>query len=101
MRHFADLIGACYAACAQLLIEKLQREIKELKKELAMHDLLVNRAGVTYDPYTPEEQVRMRADHCIEVVAHLSALACVLQLAIKQTVVKYARNEVSDIEVLA
>lgn len=36
----------------------------------------MNRTGVTYDAYTPEEQ-----------------------LAIKQTVVKYARGEVQDIEV--
>jgi len=44
----------------QILVKKYQREIKELKQELAMHDTLANRAGVNYDNYTPEQQTEVR-----------------------------------------
>ena len=40
----------------QLLIKKYEKEIRELKQELAMHDTLANRGRVTYDPYTSEQQ---------------------------------------------
>jgi kinesin family protein 6/9 len=42
------------------LIARLQREVRELKQELAMHDTLASRIGVSYEPYTPEEQVALR-----------------------------------------
>lgn len=38
------------------LLRKYHREIKELKQELAMHNMLSNRGRVNYDPYTPDEQ---------------------------------------------
>jgi kinesin family protein 6/9 len=34
----------------QALVKKYEREIKELKQELAMHDTLVGRTGVAYEP---------------------------------------------------
>ena len=37
-------------------VKKLTKEIKELKKELLMHNTLANRGKINYDPYTPEEQ---------------------------------------------
>jgi len=40
---------------AQLLI-KYEREIKQLKAELIMHDTLSSRSGVTYDEYTEQEK---------------------------------------------
>jgi kinesin family protein 6/9 len=41
---------------ADALIKKQERLIKALKQDLLMHDALVERTGVTYDPYTPEQQ---------------------------------------------
>ena len=38
------------------LIRKQERMIKALKQELLMHDALVERTGVAYDPFTPEQQ---------------------------------------------
>jgi kinesin family protein 6/9 len=38
------------------LLKKYQKEIKELKQELAMHNTLANRGTVNYDAYTPKEQ---------------------------------------------
>lgn len=38
------------------LIKKQAKMIKALKQELLMHDALVERTGVGYDPYTPEQQ---------------------------------------------
>jgi len=38
------------------LIKKQAKIIKALKQELLMHDALVERTGVGYDPYTPEQQ---------------------------------------------
>lgn len=42
-----------------LLIKRYEREIRELKQELAMHDALADRFGVTYDEYTPEQQAEV------------------------------------------
>lgn len=38
------------------LIRKQERMIKALKQELLMHDALIERTGVIYDPFTPEQQ---------------------------------------------
>lgn len=38
-----------------ILLKKQEREIRDLKLELAMHDTLAGRGRITYDPYTPEE----------------------------------------------
>merc|ERR1719262_1531362 len=51
-----------------LLIRKYERQIKDLKKELAMHDTLAGRSRVQYEEYTPdearelEEKVKMYLD---------------------------------------
>jgi len=39
-----------------LLIRKYERQIKDLKQELAMHDTLAGRSRVQYEEYTPDEQ---------------------------------------------
>ncbi|CAJ1404749.1 unnamed protein product [Effrenium voratum] len=40
----------------QLLIRKYERQIKDLKQELAMHDTLAGRSRVQYEEYAPDEQ---------------------------------------------
>lgn len=40
----------------QVLLKKYEKDIKELKQELAMHDTLGNRGRINYEPYTPEQQ---------------------------------------------
>ena len=40
------------------LIRRYEKEIKDLKMELAMHDTLVGRGRISYEPYTLEEQSR-------------------------------------------
>lgn len=44
---------------AALLI-KYQKEIKELKQELAMHNTLSSRGRINYDPYSAEEQYQQQ-----------------------------------------
>jgi len=39
-----------------LLIRKYERQIKDLKQELAMHDTLAGRSRVQYEEYSPDEQ---------------------------------------------
>lgn len=46
------------------LIKKQGKLIKALKQELLMHDALVERTGVTYEPYTPEQQTNV--SHMLE-----------------------------------
>lgn len=41
------------------LIKKQAKLIKALKQELLMHDALVERTGMTYEPYTPEQQTNI------------------------------------------
>ena len=38
-----------------LQIKRLEKEIRDLKQELMMHDTLANRGRVKYDAYTYEE----------------------------------------------
>lgn len=45
----------------QLLIRKYERQIKDLKQELAMHDTLAGRSRVQYEEYTPDEQRELEA----------------------------------------
>lgn len=35
-----------------VLLKKYEKEIKDLKQELAMHDTLANRGRITYDSYS-------------------------------------------------
>ena len=44
----------------QLLLKKLEKEVRDLKQELAMHDTLANKGKVQYDAYTPEQQYAMQ-----------------------------------------
>eukprot|EP00981_Chlorochromonas_danica_P002941 scaffold601_cov170-Ochromonas_danica.AAC.2 len=39
-----------------ILVKKQEKIIAALKQELLMHDALVERTGMVYDPYTPEQQ---------------------------------------------
>uniref|UniRef100_K3WBJ2 Kinesin-like protein n=1 Tax=Globisporangium ultimum (strain ATCC 200006 / CBS 805.95 / DAOM BR144) TaxID=431595 RepID=K3WBJ2_GLOUD len=39
-----------------ILLRKYEKQIKELKHELVMHDALVERAGIVYDEHTPEQK---------------------------------------------
>lgn len=62
----------------QLLLKKYEREIKELKQELAMHDTLANRTNIQYESFTPEQQAEMRG-----------------------VVNKYIKEEIQEIEVVS
>jgi kinesin family protein 6/9 len=42
-----------------MLVKKYERQIKELKQELMMHDTLAERSNVMYDEYTPEQRLQM------------------------------------------
>ncbi|CDW85408.1 kinesin motor domain-containing protein [Stylonychia lemnae] len=44
----------------QLLLKKYEKEIRDLKQELAMHDTLANKGRVQYDPYTAEQQYEIQ-----------------------------------------
>ncbi|KAI8842108.1 P-loop containing nucleoside triphosphate hydrolase protein [Chytridium lagenaria] len=41
------------------LIKKYEREIKDLKQELAMHDTLSNRSHVQYEPYSESQRMEL------------------------------------------
>merc|ERR1719163_1586551 len=40
----------------KMLLRKYEREIKDLKQELAMHDTLAGKSRIQYEEYSPEEQ---------------------------------------------
>ena len=54
----------------QTLIKRQQRQIRELKQELMMHDALANRSGVSYSELTPEE--------CAEIAKQIDAFVSAL-----------------------
>ncbi|KAG2982126.1 hypothetical protein PC118_g10171 [Phytophthora cactorum] len=43
-----------------LLLRKYERQIRELKHELVMHDALVERTAVVYDEHTPEQKHQLQ-----------------------------------------
>lgn len=43
-----------------LMIKRYEKEIRDLKQELAMHDTLKNRGRITYDQYTPDQLVDIK-----------------------------------------
>lgn len=42
------------------LLKKQEVEIMKLKQELAMHDTLVNRKNISYEPFTEAQKVELR-----------------------------------------
>ena len=44
----------------ELLIRQFERQVRELKQELAMHDQLASRSHVEYEPYTEEQRLELR-----------------------------------------
>lgn len=60
MRKVTNRIAVNVALDPLMHVAKLQRDVRELKHELQMHDTLANRLGVTYDAYTPEETAQLR-----------------------------------------
>lgn len=40
----------------KLLLKKYEKDIRELKQELAMHDTLANRGRISYQSYSPQQQ---------------------------------------------
>lgn len=43
-----------------LAIKRYEKEIRDLKQELAMHDTLANRGRVNYDTYSKEEIMKIK-----------------------------------------
>lgn len=43
-----------------LAIKRFEKEIRDLKQELAMHDTLANRGRINYDTYSPEELKKVK-----------------------------------------
>lgn len=60
MMHVQNEIVAVETIDSSALIKKQAKIIRALKQELLMHDALVERTGVSYDPYTPEAQEEIR-----------------------------------------
>lgn len=42
------------------LIKRYEREIRDLRQELAMHDTLAGRGRITYEPYSSEQQYKVQ-----------------------------------------
>ena len=44
----------------RLAIKRFEKEIRDLKQELAMHDTLANRGRVNYDTYSRDELTKVK-----------------------------------------
>ena len=62
MRNVANEISVNEALDQPLLIKKLAREIRDLKQELAIHDVLASKGAQKNktEPYTAEESYKMQ-----------------------------------------
>lgn len=59
MMRVQNEITAVVETDPAILLRKYEKQIRELKQELAMHDALVERTGVVYDEHTPEQKHRL------------------------------------------
>jgi kinesin family member 6/9 len=56
MNHVINESSTIESTDPTILLKKQEKLIKALKQELLMHDALVERTGMIYDAYTPEQQ---------------------------------------------
>lgn len=56
MMHVQNEIATIVETDPTILLRKYEKQIKELKHELVMHDALVERTAVVYDEHTPEQK---------------------------------------------
>jgi len=87
----------------QLLIRKYERQIKDLKQELAMHDTLAGRSRVQYEEYAPDEQreletkVQMYLDGEIQERLEVTSLRMVYQaFAAFKKIYEQLRDELAN-----
>lgn len=62
-----------------ILIKKYEREIRDLKQELAMHDTLANRGRVNYDPDPPEKQYALAKSFLLGEIDDIDELNSIRQ----------------------
>eukprot|EP01138_Halocafeteria_seosinensis_P004193 gb/GECG01004288.1/.p1 GENE.gb/GECG01004288.1/~~gb/GECG01004288.1/.p1 ORF type:complete len:878 (+),score=146.88 gb/GECG01004288.1/:1-2634(+) len=60
MRRVRVHTQQAYSLNPELLARKYEKQIEELKQELAMHNALSERSTIKYDEYSPEEQQELR-----------------------------------------
>lgn len=56
MMRVQNEVAAIVETDPTILLRKYEKQIKELKHELVMHDALVERTGIVYDEHTPEQK---------------------------------------------
>lgn len=56
MMHVQNEIATIVETDPTILLRKYEKQIKELKHELVMHDALVERTAIVYDEHTPEQK---------------------------------------------
>lgn len=59
MMRVQNEIAAVVETDPAVLLRKYEKQIRELKQELVMHDALVERTGVVYDEHTPEQKHKL------------------------------------------
>lgn len=69
---------------AHIPLCRLQAHIADLKRELAMHDQLVGRSGVVYEPFTDSQKMELRAQVTVHSVPCLSRRLLVSVIHIRQ-----------------
>ncbi|GLD97042.1 hypothetical protein PINS_up005725 [Pythium insidiosum] len=56
MMRVQNEVASVVESDPMILLRKYEKQIKELKHELVMHDALVERTGIVYDEHTPEQK---------------------------------------------
>ncbi|KAI9137246.1 P-loop containing nucleoside triphosphate hydrolase protein [Paraphysoderma sedebokerense] len=79
----APIVNVQYDPMA--LIKKYEREIKELKQELAMHDTLQNRSHIQYEPFSEGQRYEIQKKVKLFVNNQLNELEIINLRQIKET----------------
>jgi len=84
-----------------LLLKKYEREIRDLRQELAMHDTLANRSRVQYEDYTEEQRHQLHVQMKKWVNNEIEELEVVNLRQVKEyfrTFKNYIRNIESEVK---
>ncbi|KAJ0388762.1 hypothetical protein P43SY_010542 [Pythium insidiosum] len=63
MMRVQNEVASVVESDPMILLRKYEKQIKELKHELVMHDALVERTGIVYDEHTPEQKHQLMRMH--------------------------------------
>ena len=82
-----------------MLVKKYEKEIRDLKAELSMHDQIANRSHISYDPFTEEQSLHLRQKIRQYINGEIEELEIVTLRQVRETFMQF-KAIVKELEVI-